>query len=607
MIFSASRLKLWGSCPLAAHFKYDQRIPEEGNNAKAVFGTCIHTALEDLSNNEDLGQAQAIFVDLWTNPEKVGAPVETLQWPRRTDFSGLKARGLDVLRDVHERTKYDHRVVLATEHPFLVPFGDHELTGFVDLLEVRTSGKGKDLLRIVDWKSAGRLPNYGELYMDIQFSVYVLASLQPEFWFGNGPDFPAMKNAQSKYDAYFDLPRRSIWYQLMNSKEIDAGPRDDQDFMRLYRLCEQVQRAIDHQVFVPKIGEHCGWCFSGDTRIITRDGTRDLRSLVGTSPEVLTRQVDGAVGFWASAPVRSFGRQRIWELTLTRNGRTKVISTTGDHRWLVRPARTKGRPARGNTPLSEVATADLAPGQRMASCLGGNHPRVRPSAYGIAHGFTFGDGSRWRGGSSVVLYGAKDEMLKWFPLSPTTIKVLDDQNAPHVKDLPGFFKDFPSLRESKSYLLGWLLGYHAADGTVSKGGQVSISSAVKENLEFVRDVCTLLGIGTHGLTKTRRLGRGRVETDLWEVELMRETLTADMFLRAPHREKFRPASSRSTWVVVSVEKTDRFEEVFCATVPDTHAFVLEDHILTRNCAWKEPCGIEIPTPASIAAQDDAWL
>ena len=33
----------------------------------------------------------------------------------------------------------------------------------------------------------------------------------------------------------------------------------------------------------------------------------------------------------------------------------------------------------------------------------------------------------------------------------------------------------------------------------------------------------------------------------------------------------------------SVEPTDRVEEVYCAVVDDTHAFVLEDNILTGNC------------------------
>ena len=41
--------------------------------------------------------------------------------------------------------------------------------------------------------------------------------------------------------------------------------------------------------------------------------------------------------------------------------------------------------------------------------------------------------------------------------------------------------------------------------------------------------------------------------------------------------------SDSGWVVQSVEESDRVEEVYCAEVPGTHAFTLEDDILTGNC------------------------
>ncbi len=258
--FSASRLKTWQTCPLQGHFQYDLKLPVEGSNAKTVFGSCIHKALENYNLTGNLATSEAIFDDLWTNPEKVGAPIETLVWPMRTSYSGLKSKGIEILRDMHEKLKLEKRDILGIEHKFLVPFGKYELTGYVDLLEVRTSGRGKNLLRIVDYKSAGRQPNFAELYLDIQFTIYYYASLQPEFWFGNGPDFPALVDAQAKYDAYNDLVRRPIWYHLMGIKEIDAGPRDDEDFMRLYRLCEMVEKAQQQEIYVPKIGEGCTFC-----------------------------------------------------------------------------------------------------------------------------------------------------------------------------------------------------------------------------------------------------------------------------------------------------------------------------------------------------------
>lgn len=250
------------NCPLAGHLKYDQALPVYGNNAKGVFGKCIHAALEHYNNTGDIAAAIVIFNDLWANPEKVGAPIDTLVWPNRMSFGGLKERGLEILRSSHDRMNLQKRDVVAVEHPFLVPFGRHELNGIVDLVEVRKSGRGKNLLRVCDYKSATKQPNYGELFLDIQFTIYVYASLQPEFWFGveGNPDFPALPNAKWLHEMYFDLTRRPIWVHLWNNKEIDAGPRDDEDFMRLYRLCDEVERAVTHEVYVPKVGEHCTIC-----------------------------------------------------------------------------------------------------------------------------------------------------------------------------------------------------------------------------------------------------------------------------------------------------------------------------------------------------------
>ncbi len=49
-----------------------------------------------------------------------------------------------------------------------------------------------------------------------------------------------------------------------------------------------------------------------------------------------------------------------------------------------------------------------------------------------------------------------------------------------------------------------------------------------------------------------------------------------------------PDAEAADWVIVSVETTDRVEEVFCAEVEDGHAFTLADNILTGNCFG---CGV----------------
>ena len=82
-------------------------------------------------------------------------------------------------------------------------------------------------------------------------TTYVYASLQPEFW-AFQPDL---------YNTLIDYPRRPIWYHMDKVKEIDAGPRDEADFNRLYRVAETASRAIEADIFMPDIsGDTCTFC-----------------------------------------------------------------------------------------------------------------------------------------------------------------------------------------------------------------------------------------------------------------------------------------------------------------------------------------------------------
>ncbi len=320
----------------------------------------------------------------------------------------------------------------------------------------------------------------------------------------------------------------------------------------------------------PGKGYHC---LAGDTGVITWDGVRPISELAGGVHRIL-----GADAQWHDAPFRSFGVQRLWKLTVTRNRQVKELFATDEHRWFVRSG--KDRSSR-----REVLTKALKPGDRLAHV----YPRsrigmTRLSPFGVAHGFTFGDGTRDKRGSRALICPPKDEaMLKWFPNSATTA------SGPNllVLDLPGFFKELPSIEESAPYLLGWLAGYFAADGCVAADGTVMLNSASRTNLEFVRTLCTRLGIGSYGLTTQLREGfPGREPSEVHRVHLVNDDLPEDFFLVPEHRDRFAAAQkkyARRGWVVQSVEETDRVEEVFCAEVEQGHAFVLEDNILTGNC------------------------
>jgi DNA primase len=323
-------------------------------------------------------------------------------------------------------------------------------------------------------------------------------------------------------------------------------------------------------------------CLAGETRVITWDGVKEIRDLIGTTQRVLTTN-----GRWIDAPFSAFGEEKLVKLTVGRNRVTKCIYATAEHRWFVRTQRGS---------RIERMTTELKPGDRLSWTFAQRAlaKGVRLSPQGVPHGIVYGDGTRLKRGSVVDLHGEKNaELLKWFPLNATHSHVgmswKGRPGQPYVKamDLPGGFKERPSLDESPSYLVGWLAGYFAADGCVAKDGTVILNAASREDLEFVRLLGLRIGIGTYGITEQLRQGLpGRALSSLFRIHFINEDLTEDFFLLREHRARFVRAAKKWTrrgWVVRSVEETDRVEEVYCAFVPGEHAFALEDNILTGNC------------------------
>lgn len=355
-------------------------------------------------------------------------------------------------------------------------------------------------------------------------------------------------------------------------------------------------------------------CFRGDTEIITREGVKTIGSLVGTTQELLTTD-----GKWVKAPIKSFGKQELYKLTLERSGVTKVIYTTADHRWFARDRRFKEAIA-SNTMLNNVdgdvavqtrtrssayqefTTVELRPGvHRLRYIFGqGIQGNVRPSPFGVAHGIAYGDGTTGSDsescGTYLYLCGKKnEELLEYFPNSPTSFdSSKGNEGAVRVADLPRFFRRPPSMRESKNYLYGWLAGYFAADGKINKKGNcVKISSSKYEDMALVRDVCCVLGIGTYSISQSVHTvnHKGNLKKFVgYEIGLMTSHLKADFFLLSEHRSRFEKHTSYRNrpvygWKVVSVESTGEVDEVYCPEVPNTNAFALADNILTGNCGF----------------------
>ena len=291
------------------------------------------------------------------------------------------------------------------------------------------------------------------------------------------------------------------------------------------------------------------------------------------------------------------------EVVLRRNRKTKVILATPEHRWFVLSGTKKRDQHRVET------TSTLLPNHRLATL---RLPRYYGdvSSESIRMGFVFGDGTiLTKNGINygmVSLWGTDleavskhfDEIARGYPATTEQGVV----GMRYHSNMIGYHKNLPPLSADRDYLLGWLMGYFAADGSVSTDGQVTMTSHTLENLEHVRDVATMLGIGTYSIT-TRVGPHGYSEQPVatHTLGLVNSDLDSEFFLKSHHQNYFNECGARKTdrffWTVVEVRPTTRVEEVYCAVVPDYGSFVLEDNVWVGNCHTSFTVQVQPQMPA----------
>lgn len=310
------------------------------------------------------------------------------------------------------------------------------------------------------------------------------------------------------------------------------------------------------------------YCFSGDTKILTKDGVKRLDELEGEEIQVLNKNHG-----WESATVKNFGTQELRKLVLERYGVKKEIYVTGNHIWFVCNDNNKQK--------KELKTDELKKGMKIPFNTTKAWSLIKPSPFGVAHGFFIGDGDK---GTHLRanFCGDKEALIPYF--MPNVVNGNDKEKT--VQGIPKYFRELPKLDENPQYLYGWLSGYFAADGNVDSKGRCTLSSTKKENLEFVRDVLCVLGMPVNEIRFQDRISNltgemGRV----YVLTLSSEYLKEDFFIRPTHKKNIKPDIFRKnrSWQVVSVEKTNRVEPVYCAIAPTSQSFTLDNNILTHNC------------------------
>ena len=234
MKLSATRLKLYQTCPRQYRYRYVEGLPTTVSVA-LVFGRSIHAAIchlhrraLELAGPLDLADALDAFDGLWRQGLAEEEPV--VKDP--ADLVGYEGWAGQILAGyvlANERVEPP----LALEFGFDLPWEGHVLTGFIDRID-----EGEGGLTIIDFKSGGRKPSPNAVREDVQLTLYAFVAQQ-----------------------LFEAPvERVIYYHLRDQTPI-ATHHDELAFQRFEDgFLRPVATAIEAGCFPPKRGWYCRFC-----------------------------------------------------------------------------------------------------------------------------------------------------------------------------------------------------------------------------------------------------------------------------------------------------------------------------------------------------------
>lgn len=348
-------------------------------------------------------------------------------------------------------------------------------------------------------------------------------------------------------------------------------------------LCPWHEEDTPSFIYNPKtLGFHC---FRGDTKVITKYGIRKIASLPGQEVEIINGN-----GEWEKTTFHYCGEQQIYRLSLSSKGKKKDIFTTGEHEWIVQSRKRK------------IQTKNLRPNQRLQRIWVPMKTGLKPSIDGLRHGFIYGDGhfTRHNQKENIDVFSARvstEDKLKFcrevfdkiLPAPKSDIENLPNCSFGRVAIKSNRnLKILPELTESSEYLFGFLIGLFVTDGNCSDETAI-FSSSKKQDIEGIRDICTLIGIPTYPIsfqTRDANSNMGIVQlkkpSTIYTLRMVKSAVTPEFYYGNKRMVTPNTYSSYLGYRVVSVEKTDEIAPVYCCET-STHSFALEDFILTGNC------------------------
>ena len=306
-------------------------------------------------------------------------------------------------------------------------------------------------------------------------------------------------------------------------------------------------------------------CLGGRERVTTQEyGTITLEE--ATKFKHVTLLTSSG---WIKSEVRCFGLQHLNKITLRPSRskhRKKVVYATTNHRWF--------------TPTMRTIT-ELRPGLTLASCTVPVNKKSSDYREGLFHGIVFGDGQLHRttlrevsGGYPLGTFHhvlrACGRVTEYYELLDTFCSnykqppaAKGDRIYYHHGDIN--LKTVPTTDKSCDYYAGFIDGWWVADGHYENGDtQRCVSSTNYEQLNWL-----VTNAHRGGYVATGDKITGKKVTNLG---VAKDPCRAITIREAAH----------TFWTVESIEPVG-ISPVYCAIVPDVHAFSLTEGLYTGNC------------------------
>ena len=373
----------------------------------------------------------------------------------------------------------------------------------------------------------------------------------------HGPTLPvSMETHATKYrldgESFEDTMTRNAWAMADDAKHFEAllpifkGMR--------FMAAGRVQAAMGSPRRVTPYN-----CFTGDTKILTREGVMSLKEASQYSSVEL---LDGNKE-WTHSRVYAHGRQKTYHIRFTNGKQECILFATPDHDWIVD----------GREDL--VKTEGLKIGDRIPH-LGA---RKNFSKDAIIHGLIYGDGTATKDGGYVLHVCAEhDETYEWldgYPYSET------DRGRLYYFFGERAWAEFKSLpeRPSPEYVVGFIRGLFLADGCISKQPEYLITGP-EEVYEWLKRWGPLGGFVVTGRSKLAdETNFGPRTRDTYNIRFDLRSLVEDDVMKNRDRLSY---PINSSWRVADIFEDYEYE-VFCPDVPTTHSFVLANGMHVRNC------------------------